>query len=235
MADKAENERIYDQGLSWEKSQTRTWKAVSFILFVGCLFGWGTAAVVGFGASQIFPLVRTEVVPLIVDKNTGDTQVVNTLSTDEGRLTTTQLDAVRRSFVGNYVIRRETYDPRYVAENFDMVALWSDPNGRAWRDYSELMTPSNPRGPIRLLGSTGEIRPEIISVSRLNDTTMLVRFELRQRSQGTQTSSRWATTIRYNFVRTTDSNRSRLNNPLGFQVTEYNKVPESMPAEGQPQ
>ncbi len=61
---------------------------------------------------------------------------------------------------------------------------------------------------------------------------MLVRFELNQRAQGTLTSSRWSATIRYNFVRTVDTNRSRLNNPLGFQVTEYNKVPESFPDQG---
>lgn len=227
------NEQIYRAGLTWEKSQTRTWRGVAFILFIGNLCGWGTAVIVGYGASQIFPLVKTEVVPLIVDKNTGDTQVVTTLSQERGHLTTTQMEAVRRSFAGQYVIRRETYDPKYVADNFDMVALWSDPNGPAWRDYQELMTPSNPRGPIHLIGASGEIRPELISVSRLNDTTMQVRFELKQRMQGAITSSRWSTTLRYNFIRTTDSNRSRLNNPLGFQVTEYNKVPESMPVEGQ--
>ncbi len=112
------------------------------------------AALVGFGASQMFPLVKTEVVPLIVDRNTGETEVITTLSQDEGRLTTTQLEAVRRSFVAHYVLRRETYDPKYVADNFDLVALWSDPNGPAWRDYAELMQPNNSRGPIRVIGAT---------------------------------------------------------------------------------
>ncbi len=126
MSTGADNDEIYRQGASWERAQTRTWKGVSFILFIGCLLGWGMAALVGFGASQMFPLVKTEVVPLIVDRNTGETEVVTTLSQDEGRLTTTQLEAVRRSFVAHYVLRRETYDPKYVADNFDLVALWSD-------------------------------------------------------------------------------------------------------------
>jgi type IV secretion system protein VirB8 len=219
---------IYDQHLSWGEKNRSLRTLIGLILLVFAVAGWIVAGVLSFSVAQLFPLVRTEVVPLIVDKNTGYMETVTTL--DKDRSNVSEIQAVRASFVGNYVIRRETYDPRYLSENFDMIALWSDPDSPAFKDYSEWMNPSNSRGPVKTMGTSGEIRPEILSVNPLNATTMAVRFETRERRRGGDVVNRWSATVRYRQINLPASNRVRLYNPLGFVVTEYVKVPETMPS-----
>ena len=221
---------IYDQHRSWGERNRSLRTLIGIILLVFALSGWVIAGILSLSVAQLFPLVRTEVVPLIVDKNTGYMETVTTLDKDNTNVS--QMQAVRASFVGNYVIRRETYDPRYLSDNFDMIALWSEPNSRAFKEYEEWMSPSNRRGPVKTLGATGDIRPEILSVNPLNETTMSVRFETHERHRGGNVVNRWSATVRYRQVNLSASNRVRLYNPLGFVVTEYVKVPENMPSEG---
>lgn len=219
---------IYDQHLSWGEKNRSLRTLIGLILLVFAAAGWAIAGVLSFSVAQLFPLVRTEVVPLIVDKNTGYMETVTTLDKDRSSVSENQV--VRASFVGNYVIRRETYDPRYLSDNFDMIALWSEPNSSAFKDYEEWMNPSNPRGPVKTMGATGDIRPEILSVNPLNASTMAVRFETRERHRGGDVVNRWSATVRYRQINLPASNRVRLYNPLGFVVTEYAKVPETMPS-----
>lgn len=219
---------IYDQHLSWGEKNRSLKTLIGLILLAFAVAGWVVAGVLSFSVAQLFPLIRTEVVPLIVDKNTGYMETVTSL--DKDRSSVSEMQAVRASFVGNYVIRRETYDPRYLSDNFDMIALWSEPNSEAFKDYEEWMNPSNPRGPVKTMGATGDIRPEILSVNPLNASTMAVRFETRERQRGGDVVNRWSATVRYRQINLPASNRVRLYNPLGFVVTEYVKVPETMPS-----
>jgi len=219
---------IYDQHLSWGEKNRSLRTLIGLILLAFAVAGWAVAGVLSFSVAQLFPLIRTEVVPLIVDKNTGYMETVTTL--DKDRSNVSEMLAVRASFVGNYVIRRETYDPRYLSDNFDMIALWSEPGSEAFKDYEEWMNPSNPRGPVKTIGAIGDIRPEILSVNPLNPSTMAVRFETRERRRGGEVVNRWSATVRYRQINLPASNRVRLYNPLGFVVTEYAKVPETMPS-----
>ncbi|MBY3053964.1 virB8 family protein [Rhizobium laguerreae] len=221
-------QEIYDRHLSWGEKNRSLRTLIGFILLVFAVAGWAIAGILSFSVAQLFPLVRTEVVPLIVDKNTGYMETVTTL--DKDRSSVSEIQAVRASFVGNYVIRRETYDPRYLSDNFDMIALWSEPNSEAFKEYEAWMNPSNPRGPVKTLGATGDIQPEILSVNPLNASTMAVRFETRERQRGGDVVNRWSATVRYRQVNLPASNRVRLHNPLGFVVTEYARVPETMPS-----
>lgn len=223
-------QEIYDRQLSWGRKNRSLRTLIALILLVFALTGWAIAGMLSFSVAQLFPLVRTEVVPLIVDKNTGYMETVTTLERD--RTSVSEMQAVRASFIGNYVIRRETYDPRYLSDNFDMIALWSEPDSDAFKEYEEWMSPSNPRGPVKTMGATGDIRPEILSVNPLNASTMAVRFETRERRRGGVVVNRWSATVRYRQINLAASNRVRLYNPLGFVVTEYVKVPETMPSEG---
>lgn len=219
---------IYYQHLSWGEKNRSLRTLIGLILLAFAVAGWVVAGVLSFSVAQLFPLVRTEVVPLIVDKNTGYMETVTSL--DKDRSSVSEMQAVRASFVGNYVIRRETYDPRYLSDNFDMIALWSEPNSEAFKDYEEWINPSNPRGPVKTMGATGDIRPEILSVNPLNASTMAVRFETRERQRGGDVVNRWSATVRFRQINLPASNRVRLYNPLGFIVTEYVKVPETMPS-----
>ncbi len=221
-------QEIYNQHHSWAEKNRSLRTLIGMILLIFAIAGWAVAGILSFSVAQLFPLVRTEVVPLIVDRNTGYMETVTTL--EKERSSVSQLQAVQASFIGNYVIRRETYDPRYLSDNFDMIALWSEPNSSAFKSYEEWINPSNPQGPVKLTGVTGDIHPEILSVNPLNASTMAVRFETRERGRGGEVVTRWSATVRYRQINLAASNRVRLYNPLGFVVTEYVKVPESMPS-----
>lgn len=138
-------EDLYDQHLSWGEKNRSLRTLIGFILLLFALAGWTVAGVLSFSVAQLFPLVRTEVVPLIVDRNTGYMETVTTL--DKDRATVSENQAVRAAFAGNYVIRRETYDPRYLSDNFDMIALWSEPGSQAFKDYEDWMNPPIPEAP----------------------------------------------------------------------------------------
>jgi type IV secretion system protein VirB8 len=132
-------------------------------------------------------------------------------------------------------LTRETYDPRYLADTFDIIQLWSDPNGRAFREYEELMNPGNLRSPVKSIGAEGDVRVHLLSVNPLNNETMNVRFETEERRQGGMAKvDRWSATVRYRQANLEMSQRVRMFNPLGFLVTDYTRVPEMMPS-GLPQ
>lgn len=227
MAGNGEWESLYREGETWQGRTGRLQTMMSLLLLGAAAAGWALAGILAFTLSQMFPLIRSELVPLIVDRNTGYMETVTTLARDGEKVT--QLQAVRAAFVGNYVLRRETYDPRYVADNYDMIGLWSDPRGDAFKTYETWMNPANPRGPVSVIGTDGDIRPEILSVNPLNAGTMNVRFETRERIKGGNVVNRWSATVRYRQVQLPASNRVRLFNPLGFVVTDYVRVPENMP------
>ncbi|MCX8571133.1 virB8 family protein [Aminobacter sp. MET-1] len=225
-------EEIYQQHQTWGARQKSLMSLLAVALAAAGAAGWVVAGISVYASSQLFPLKTVEVVPLIVDKNTGYMETVTTLEKDKS---VSELQAVRASFVGNYVIKRESYDPRYVADAFDTIAIWSDPNGKAYRDYEDLMNPGNPRSPIKEIGAQGDIKTNLLSVNPLNDTTMNVRFETEERRQGGMAKvDRWSATVRFRRANLEMNQKVRLLNPLGFVVTDYTKVPEMMPS-GLPQ
>ena len=225
-------EEIYQQHLTWGARQRSLLSLFAFVFGLAAIAGWAVADISVWSSAQLFPLKSTEVVPLIVDKTTGYMETVTTLDHDRS---VSELQAVRAAFIGNYVIKRETYDPRYLADTFDMIQLWSDPNGRAFRDYEELMNPGNPKSPVKRIGAEGDVRVNLLSVNPLNNETMNVRFETEERRQGGMAKvGRWSATIRYRQGNLEMSQRVRMFNPLGFLVTDYTRVPEMMPS-GLPQ
>ncbi|MCO5067011.1 MAG: VirB8/TrbF family protein [Rhizobiaceae bacterium] len=225
-------EEIYQQHLTWGARQKSLLSLLAFVLGVAAVAGWAVAGVSVWSSAQLFPLKSTEVVPLIVDKATGYMETVTTLDKNK---TVSELQAVRAAFIGNYVIKRESYDPRYLSDTFDMIQLWSDPNARAFHDYEELMNPSNPQSPVKRIGAEGDVRVNLLSVNPLNKETMNVRFETEERRQGgVARVDRWSATVRYRQGNLQMTQRVRMFNPLGFLVTDYTRVPEMMPS-GLPQ
>jgi len=225
-------EEIYQQHLTWGARQRSLLSLLALALGLAAVAGWAVAGISVWASAQLFPLKSTEVVPLIVDKATGYMETVTTLDKDRS---VSELQAVRAAFIGNYVIKRETYDARYLADTFDLIQLWSDPNGRAFREYEELMNPSNPKSPVKRIGAEGDVRVNLLSVNPLNNETMNVRFETEERRQGGMAKiDRWSATVRYRQGNLEMSQRVRMFNPLGFLVTDYTRVPEMMPS-GLPQ
>lgn len=232
MADDAGLIETYRNAETWASRTSALRTLITVILAFFAVAGWAVSGILAFSMAQMFPLIRTEVVPLIVDKNTGYMETVTTL--EKGNRSVSELEAARASFVGNYVLRREMYDPRYVKDTYDMIALWSDPSGQAWKSYDEKVNPSNPRSPVAIIGSGGDVQPNLLSVNlvgREGESYLYnVRFETRERVRGGDVTNRWAANVRMRRVDMAASNRVRIFNPFTLQVVEYHKVPESMPS-----
>ncbi|MFW8642370.1 VirB8/TrbF family protein [Rhizobium beringeri] len=137
----------------------------------------------------------------------------------------------RLPFVGNYVIRRETYDPRYLSENFDMIASGQTRISSAFKDYSE-DEPSNQEVPRQ---HHGTIRRDLAGnpvgqSAQPDDDKRRYASRRGSDSAAARLVNRRSATVRYKQINLPASNRVRLYNPLGFVVTEYVKVPETMPS-----
>ncbi|TIV74802.1 MAG: type VI secretion protein, partial [Mesorhizobium sp.] len=63
-------QETYKQHLSWGEKNRSLRTLIGLILLFFAIAGWAVAGILSFSVAQLFPLVRTEVVPLIVDKNT---------------------------------------------------------------------------------------------------------------------------------------------------------------------
>ena len=70
----------------------------------------------------------------------------------------------------------------------------------------------------------------IKNVSFLNTHTATVRFQTEERTQSRSTVRHWVSVIKFRYVGAPMKNEWRFDNPLGFQVVEYRRDQETVPA-----
>jgi type IV secretion system protein VirB8 len=68
------------------------------------------------------------------------------------------------------------------------------------------------------------------SVSFLNQRTATVRFETAERTAQSVTTRHWVGVVRFRYSGAPMRNEWRFDNPLGFQVIEYRRDQETVPA-----
>jgi type IV secretion system protein VirB8 len=218
------SDRYYQDGASWEKSTNRLirasavmWRLVAILLALMLM-----AALVALWL--LIPLKRTDVVVMEVDKTTGYLQVVRPLVSNDP---ITGNEAVTTSNIVRFIKARETYDPKGLRDNFDLASLLS--TGRASEDLASTFANGNPNNPVRRFGTETTVSVEIKSVSFLNERTASVRFSTRRAmANGQQLMDHWVANVRYRYTSSPMRNDWRFDNPLGFQVFEYRKDPETV-------
>jgi type IV secretion system protein VirB8 len=195
-----------------------------------------TAWRVAFGASLIalleaialivlMPLKTVEPYTLLVDRQTGFVQALRPI--DAERIAPDR--ALTQSFLVQYVIAREGFDIDSLQENYRKVALWS--SGQARANYVAAAQISNPESPLARYPRSTIVETRVKSVSPVGRDVAMVRFETRRRDAGGQVGppSAWVAVIRYRFSGEPMSVEDRFVNPLGFQVTRYQRNPEALP------
>jgi len=214
----------YLEGGSWEEDRN-LWKSSSLSI------AWIIAAamtVIALGAivslASLAPLKTYEPYMIVVDRSSGFVEVKRPMA--EGPLT--QDEAVTMFNVVRYVKARETYDPKALKDNFDLAQLLS--TGDAARDLIEIFSPANPRNPVKTFGSTTEVSVAVKSVTFPNQRTALVRFGTDEKSASNVIHRDWVSLVRFRYSGTPMANQMRFDNPLGFQVTEYRRDQETVPA-----
>ncbi|MGL4243465.1 MAG: virB8 family protein [Beijerinckiaceae bacterium] len=172
------------------------------------------------------PTIRYEPYVIAVDKTTGYMEMVRALKPGD----LADDEAVTKANVWRYVLNRETFDRNTLAQNVRVAALLS--RASAARDLEELYAPSNPRALHRTTPDGVVISVQLKSVNLLNPRVAQVRFSTERRELTQITVQHWVSIARFEYSRAPMRNEWRVENPLGFQVIEYRRDQESLPAPG---
>jgi len=216
------------------RSEKRAW------LVAGC----ATVSALILLGGYFYMLPLKEKVPYIVlaDPYSGVSSVAR-LTDDLVNRRITSSEAVNRSNIAHFVLARESYDLALTnMRDWPTVMTMAAPNVSG--PYRALHSPSNPYSPYKMYGANKAIRVKILSIvlvgGGINSTPKgaTVRFQrsVFDKANGgtTPLDSKIAT---MEFVYKTNlqmDDQSRIENPLGFQVTTYrvdNDYGDAVPAE----
>lgn len=205
------------------RSQRRAW-AVAWCAIIMSL-------ILASGYFVFLPL--KEKVPYLVmaDPYTG-TATVARLQGNFGKNSITTQEAVNKSNVSQFVLARESYDSGLIG-NRNWYTVFSMAGERVAPAYRAIHASNNPERPAVLYGATKSVHVRIVSIHLLGGeggqaySGATVRF---QRNLYDKTSGRFTPLDRSGKIATLEfaynanlrlSERDRLLNPLGFQVTNY--------------
>ena len=211
--------KSYDPTTSWSKAAGDRTNVAGRV-------GWALAALLAAIATleavalaSLAPLKTVVPYTITVDRQTGAVEAAQGLK--PGLMTQNQ--ALLQSFLVQYVIGRETFDPSDLMENFHKVALWS--SGQALESYKAAMDRANPRSLIRDYTRQTMVTVSIKSISLLNPSTALVRFDSDHQENGAANGppTAWTAVVGFHFINAPMSLSDRYINPLGFQATQYRR------------
>lgn len=212
----------WSQSITWklERSRRTAWTVAAVAAAV--------SAVLALCLMLMLPMKTVEPQTLLIDRQTGN---VERLAPLDEQLVGPET-ALTRSMVAQYVVARERFSWDKVQENYRKVGLWSANEVR--REYTERMQANDPRSPLAFIPRGGRIEVDILSVSSLAPDRSMVRFSTLRIDPGIKTQERqyWSATIDYRFSGAVMSEEDRLLNPLGFQVTRYRRMAETLPETG---
>lgn len=165
----------------------------------------------------IFPL--KEKVPYLYafDHATGEITKVGTLEP-------TALSAnweLSRYLLIRYVVQAESYDIDNVDQPYQMV--WAQSADNVRKSYEQAVQSGNPNSPYRLYGKDKFITARVLSINRLNENTVDIKFEktLHDRTSNSDQVIQKEAIVKWEFSQA-DATQAMLDrDPLGFKVTYY--------------
>ena len=221
--DQNDVQSYFREGVVWEKDIVRSAKRSRALAWTMTFIMTGISFLLLVTMLSMFPLQRFEPYLVLIDRNTGFTDVRSGL-TSTGDIT--ELDAVTQANLVRFVRARESYDPFRIDENFGLAAILSAED--AARDLQEEFGAGNINNPARRYGANTEVLVEIASVSIRSDTSASVRFSTVERTDTRSITRNWVAFIRYRYTSTPQTNEWRFENPLGFQVVSYRRDQETV-------
>jgi type IV secretion system protein VirB8 len=222
-------DQVVAKGVSYEltiadlaqRSQRRAWMVATASLAVSVMLAGG----------YYYMLPLKEKVPYIVmaDAYSG-TATVARLQGDFYNQQITSSEAINRSNVAQYVTARESYDSEIMSlRDWNLVFIMSTPAVGA--GHRQLYMENNPDSPYVKYGKGRAIRVKILSITPLGmrpnggfrGAAVRIQRSLYEKSTGVSSflDNKLVTmAFAYNDNLKMDE-QDRLQNPLGFQVTEY--------------
>jgi len=164
------------------------------------------------------PLIKTEPFVIQVDKTTGLTQMLSSLS----EKTITYNEAIDKFFTSQYVKNREQYFYSLLSKDYIYVQLNSTP--KVAEEYIKIYTGKESRDEV--LGQGIEEKVKVLSVT-LGENAYIknatVRIKIDTYKKGVVVDSKIKiVTLAYTYMPALKATeKERLLNPLGFKVTSY--------------
>ena len=208
----------YQDGARWENDIVRNARRSRTVAWFFTLVFGALAACSIITVMMMMPLKTFEPYIVEVDKTTGFMEVKSGLTRTTNL---TEQEAVTQANVVRYIRAREKYDPYAVSDNFSMAQLLS--TGKASEEMTRLYSVSNPDNPTKAYGTQTAVSVEIKSVTFPNASTALVRFSTTEAGTTNVTARHFISVVRFRYTDTPLKNEWRFDNPLGFQVYEYQR------------
>ena len=236
MTNKTHLEAVTKKSLDFEntlvdirkRSEKRAWIVATTSCFISvCLIG---------GLFYILPL--KEKVPYLVmaDAYTGQASVSKLIG-DWNNNSITKYEAINKSNISHFVIARESFDRHLIYDN-DWPTVFAMSAENISSAYRNFMNMGNKQSPFNIYGQDQAVRVKILSIVLNNngakgagESIATVRFQryLFMKSTGSMKhiDSNIATlTFKYKD-NLKMSEKYRIINPLGFQVTSYRVDPDT--------
>lgn len=231
MSAQGELQGYLEEAASWDadrlaqtvRSAAIAWRvaAAGWLCAIGCV-----AALV-----LLMPLKRVEPYLIRVDKTSGVVDVVPRFSgrTPLGR-------AVTRYLLTRYIMVCEQYDAAFAQSDYEECGAFNSArlNELLYAKWAR----ANPRSPLNLHrdGSSQAVRIESVSFLRQTGTVpdlAQVRFARIEQEGGdvAQRVTHWIASIQYRYDKPPSNPRTRLWNPLGFEVLDLRIEPEVLQQE----
>lgn len=215
----------YSEANSWAgdrlAANAKALRVTSIVMAVAVI----VALCEGIALICLLPLKTVVPYTLMVDRQTGYVQALKPLDAEQ----LAPSAALTQSFLVQYVIARESFDISQLQSNYHKVALWSE--GTAHDDYVAHMQVSNPASPLVRYPRRMLIDTTIRSVTPMGKNQAMVRFQTRRRmpdGRGAVTQS-WVTVVRFRYSGKEMPLEDRFINPLGFEVSGYERSAETLP------
>jgi type IV secretion system protein VirB8 len=150
--------------------------------------------------------------------------VVTTLKKGE----TNYDEAINKYWLATYIKHRERYIPE--TRDYDRRVIGLMSNNSASQEYAEQTDPRyNPMAPIAIYEDHARVDVKIKNISFISDKVALIRYtKTVDRAGQKATSSHWVATVAFTYKAAPMTEKDRLINPLGFQVTDYRNDPETV-------
>jgi type IV secretion system protein VirB8 len=132
-------------------------------------------------------------------------------------------EIVKKYFVWHYVKLREEYNHAIFDQNFAQVELFSSP--QVFSVYARTYRRGNKNSPIEQYGSSAIVTADFKSITTLSvnpqtGTTVQVRFRTSINGTGGGATD-YIATLSFMFDNSKLNEKQRVDNPLGFTVTDY--------------
>ncbi|QAU23384.1 virB8 family protein [Dyella sp. M7H15-1] len=213
-----------DASKAWESNEIARAKRSERRAWIFAGIGLGTALAACIAVACLTPLKTVEPFIVRVEKSTGDADIISRLDQHVENFD----EVIDKYWLASYVNYRESYSNAMALPNYQAVSLMSSKQVGA--QYFAQIDPNNPHAPVNVYKKTGLVDISINAVAFLGNNVAQVRFTRTELENGAPTGKQtnWIATITYRYLAASMSEKYRLINPLGFQVTDYRVDPETV-------